>query len=156
MTKCPNDGTPTQLVEQEDDLIGQVVDDRFTIKAVLGVGGMGAVYRAHQHSMDRDIALKLIRRDMSADHAAVRRFLREAKVTSKLSNPHTVTVFDFGQTSEGMVYIAMELLGCASGPDCDDDDPTIHAPNECGDCKPSIIEVCDGNDNDCDGDVDEG
>ena len=77
---------------------------------MLGVGGMGAVYRAHQHPMDRDIAVKLIRRDMSSDHAAARRFLREAKVTSKLSNPRAVTVFDFGQISEGMVYIAMELL----------------------------------------------
>ncbi len=107
---CPDDGSPTFLVRREEDLVGTTVDDRFTLKEILGIGGMGAVYRAHQHSMDRDVALKLMRPETAGDEQAVRRFFREARAASKLNNPHTITVFDFGQTRDGMLYIAMELL----------------------------------------------
>ncbi len=107
---CPDDGSPTFLVRREEDLVGTTVDDRFTLTEVLGLGGMGAVYRAHQHSMDRDVALKLMRPETAGDEQAVRRFFREARAASKLNNPHTITVFDFGQTRDGMLYIAMELL----------------------------------------------
>ncbi len=108
--RCPNDGSPTFLVRREEDLVGTTVDGRFTLKEVLGIGGMGAVYRAYQHSMDRDVALKLMRPEIAKDEQAVRRFFREARAASKLNNPHTITVFDFGQTPDGTLYIAMELL----------------------------------------------
>ncbi len=108
--RCPDDGSPTFLVRREEDLVGTTVDGRFTLLEILGIGGMGAVYRAHQHSMDRDVALKLMRPETAGDEQAVRRFFREARAASKLNNPHTITVFDFGQTQDGMLYIAMELL----------------------------------------------
>ena len=57
VTRCPDDGSPTLVYAPEDDLIGKTIDARFTVKDLLGKGGMGAVYRAHQHSMDRDVAL---------------------------------------------------------------------------------------------------
>ena len=107
---CPDDGQPTFIVRREEDLIGQTVDGRFTVRELLGIGGMGAVYRAYQHSMDRDVALKVMRADAAQDEQAIKRFFREARAASKLSSPHTITVFDFGQTQEGMLYIAMELL----------------------------------------------
>jgi serine/threonine-protein kinase len=110
VAKCPDDGSPTFFVNQQADLIGQNIDDRFTVKELIGVGGMGAVYRAYQHSMDRDVALKVLRRDLVADEQAIKRFLREAKAASRLTNPHTITVFDFGQSKDGLFYIAMELL----------------------------------------------
>jgi serine/threonine-protein kinase len=94
----------------EDDLIGKSLDGRFTVRDLLGKGGMGAVYRAQQHSMDRDVALKVLRRDMAQNEDAVKRFFREARAVSKLASPHTITVFDFGQTDDGLLYIAMELL----------------------------------------------
>jgi len=110
IARCPDDGAPTFLVNQEEDLIGKTLDARFTITDLIGTGGMGAVYRAHQLSMDRAIALKLLRRELTGDEQAVKRFFREAKAASRLTNPHTITVFDFGQTAEGVLYIAMELL----------------------------------------------
>ena len=110
VARCPDDGAPTFMVNQEEDLIGKTLDARFTIKDLIGTGGMGAVYRAHQISMDRDVALKLLRRELTNDENAVKRFFREAKAASRLTNPHTITVFDFGQTADGTLYIAMELL----------------------------------------------
>ena len=107
--KCPADGSPTYILLQ-DDLIGQTIDGRFTVKELIGKGGMGAVYRAYQLSMDRDVALKVLRPDLASNEEAVKRFLREARAASKLTSPHTITVFDFGQTSSGLLYIAMELL----------------------------------------------
>jgi tRNA A-37 threonylcarbamoyl transferase component Bud32 len=91
-------------------LVGQVVAGRFEVEAMLGAGGMGAVYRARQLSVDRQVALKVLKRDILDDQQAVRRFFLEAKATSRLSNPHTVTVHDFGQTDEGLLFIAMEYL----------------------------------------------
>jgi serine/threonine-protein kinase len=91
-------------------LIGLDLDGRFTLKDVLGIGGMGAVYRAEQRSMGRDVAIKVLRTDMVADENAIHRFLTEAKAASRLKNPHTVTVFDFGRAPDGVLYIAMELM----------------------------------------------
>jgi len=107
---CPEDGAPTITTEDENSLIGKVIDGRFSINGLLGVGGMGAVYRAHQFSTDRDVALKLLRRNLVEDEGMIRRFLREARAASSLANPHAVTVFDFGQTSDGILYIVMELV----------------------------------------------
>jgi len=108
--RCPEDGAKTFVVGSGDDLVGKRIDDRFTITSLLGKGGMGAVYRAHQHSMDREVALKVMRRDLASVPDAVKRFFREAKAASKLHNPHAITVFDFGQTDDGLLYIVMELL----------------------------------------------
>ena len=108
--RCPDDGSPTIVVGPRDDLVGRTVDGRFVVRDLVGSGGMGAVYRAHQLSMDRDVALKVLRRDLAGDEQAVRRFFREARAASRLKNPHTITVFDFGQMEDGQLYLAMELL----------------------------------------------
>jgi serine/threonine-protein kinase len=93
-----------------EDLAGQVIDERFEIRALLGEGGMGKVYRAWQRSVGREVAIKLIDRAYSRDPMAVRRFLREAKLASRLSQPNTVSVFDFGQAEDGRLFMAMELI----------------------------------------------
>lgn len=110
VSRCPADGSPTLLISMEGDLVGREIDGRFTVAELLGRGGMGAVYRARQHSMDRDVALKVLRRELTGDEKAVRRFFHEARAASRLANPHTVTVFDFGQSADGLLYIAMEML----------------------------------------------
>jgi len=97
-------------VDTEADLVGRDLDGRFEILELLGTGGMGAVYRARQHSTDRDVALKLLRPDVAGNENAIKRFFREARAASRLTNPHTITIFDFGQTSDGILFIAMELL----------------------------------------------
>ena len=93
-----------------DDLIGQVIDGRYEVRAKLGQGGMGAVYRAWQKSVEREVAIKLMHRGFSSDPMAVHRFEREARLASRLSQPNTVSVFDFGRTADGRLFLAMELI----------------------------------------------
>jgi serine/threonine-protein kinase len=71
---------------------------------------MGTVYRAWQRSIGRELAIKLIDRRFARDLMSVKRFLREARLASQLSHPHTVSVFDFGQCADGRLFIAMELI----------------------------------------------
>jgi serine/threonine-protein kinase len=90
--------------------VGRDMDGRYHIKRLLGVGGMGAVYEARQSAMVRDVALKLVRSDLVTDAKVVKRFMRETLAVSRLTNPHTVSVFDFGQTKSLELYMVMELL----------------------------------------------
>jgi serine/threonine-protein kinase len=102
-----------------DPLLGRVLDGKFTLQSVVGRGGMGVVYRAHQASLERPVALKLMR-GMTADDDAEqresefqRRFFLEAATAAKLKHPNTITVFDYGSTTvddEKVFYITMELL----------------------------------------------
>ena len=89
--------------------IGSLIDGRYRIAAVLGQGGMGAVYRAEQVSLQREVALKVLRADLAGAEAAAR-FAREALALSKLDHPNIVRVIDSGQ-AEGKPYLVMELVG---------------------------------------------
>ena len=71
---------------------------------------MGAVYRARQTALDKDVAIKLLHRQHAADPMFAARFEREAKAASKLDHPNSVRVIDFGQEPDGLLYIAMEFL----------------------------------------------
>lgn len=71
---------------------------------------MGSVYVARQHSMDRDVAIKIMHHRADGNHASVQRFFWEVRAARRLQNPHTISVFDFGQTERGSLYLAMELL----------------------------------------------
>jgi serine/threonine-protein kinase len=97
-------------VGQPDGLIGSVIDGRYEVRAQLGHGGMGRLYRAWQASVSREVAIKVIDRSLVTDPMAVTRFQREAELASKLSHPNTVSVFDSGRTPDGQLYIAMELI----------------------------------------------
>jgi serine/threonine protein kinase len=107
---CPNDGARLiKLAAERDELIGRVLDERYEIRSPLGKGGMGTVYRGWQLSVDREVAIKVIHPKLSNDRSAVKRFLREARLASRLSQPNIVNVYDFGQ-STGVLYLVMELL----------------------------------------------
>ncbi len=114
--RCPRDGgllrdaRSMPPVAAADPLLGRVIADRYEIVERLGVGGMGTVYRARQHGLVRDVALKILKREVSTNPDAVARFQREAKAMSLLAHPNTVRVFDFGQTADGLLYLSMELL----------------------------------------------
>ena len=88
--------------------IGTLLDGRYRLNAVLGQGGMGAVYRAEQVSLQREVALKVLRTDLAGQEAAAR-FAREALALSKLDHPNIVRVIDSGQ-AEGRPYLVMELV----------------------------------------------
>ena len=102
----PKVAAPTKY----DPMIGRTLDGRFNIVSKLGAGSMGAVYRARQANIHREVAIKILRSDKALDEAAKARFLREARANSALASPHTVTVFDFGQSDTGELYLVMELL----------------------------------------------
>jgi serine/threonine-protein kinase len=112
---CPFDGwglvKPEDYYEAEGDpLLGALIAGRFRIVSRVGVGAMGTVYKAIQSSVDRPVALKVLRHDLTRDPETAARFNREARATSALKHPNTVTLYDYGQTEEGHLYIAMELL----------------------------------------------
>ncbi|MDX2092993.1 MAG: protein kinase, partial [Kofleriaceae bacterium] len=108
---CPTCGaTLIEIDPHHDPTLGEVIDGRFEIRGRLGEGGMGTVYRAWQRSIGREVAIKLIDRAQSRDVAMARRFLREARLTSQLNHPSTVGIYDFGQTGDGRLFIAMELV----------------------------------------------
>ena len=76
---CPNDGTRlVRLLAASDPLIGREIDGRFTILEKLGQGGMGTVYRARQHSVGREVAIKVLPTGLVGDATSIKRFLREA------------------------------------------------------------------------------
>lgn len=93
-------------------LIGRSVDGgRYTIQKLIGEGGMGVVYQARQTSMDRMVAMKILRAQLAMDAKLLARFKQEALSVSRLRHPNTITVYDYGRTDDGLLFIAMELLG---------------------------------------------
>src|SRR5690554_600029 len=89
---------------------GDMIAGRFRIVEQIGLGGFSVVYRAHQESMHRFVALKVLKSAASNDEKTVERFRCEALFASHLSHPNTIRLFDYGHTDEGLCYIAMELL----------------------------------------------
>ena len=111
LVTCPNDGARLiRLADRGDQLLGRVLDGRYQIIDRLGKGGMGVVYRAIQLSVDREVAVKVVDARLAHDLGAAKRFLREARLASRLSQPSVVGVYDFGQTEDGVLYLVMELL----------------------------------------------
>ena len=91
-------------------MIGRVIADRFAVYGTLGRGGMGAVYLARQASMERMVALKVLDRSLHASPNSAQWLRNEARAASKLRSSHTISVFDFGETDDDLIYLAMELL----------------------------------------------
>ena len=88
---------------------GTLVGDRYHVITEIGRGGFGAVFRARHTGTGQEVGLKVLTAG-GGDDTPVRRFFREARVTSALRHPNTIRVFDFGQEDDGLVYLAMELL----------------------------------------------
>jgi serine/threonine-protein kinase len=93
-----------------DPLIGAVVGERYRIVSRIGVGGMGAVYRAEHTMMRRDLAIKVLLSELGGREEFARRFEREAESASRLTHPNIITVTDFGRTPGGALFLAMEFL----------------------------------------------
>lgn len=90
---------------------GSTVAGRFVVLEKIGAGGMGAVYRALQTSLDREVALKVLHSDKAFTARARRRFGREARAIARLNHPHIAGVFDFGTDNDDQtLWLAMELV----------------------------------------------
>ena len=116
---CPLDGMPLQSAasaqsggrENEDDpYLGQEISGHIEIRQLVGIGAMGRVYRAFQKGIDRDVAVKILHRELSANAQLVSRFTREAKVASRLQHPNVVQVLLAGQLPDRALYMVMEYL----------------------------------------------
>ncbi|HEY1957611.1 MAG TPA: protein kinase [Polyangiaceae bacterium] len=110
---CPSCGFPIGKVSQnngDDPLIGRTLPGGFVILELIGVGGMGRVYRAEQTNLGRTVAVKIVHPHLAGEENAVARFITEARAASRLNHPNSVAVIDFGKTNDGQLYLVMEYL----------------------------------------------
>jgi serine/threonine protein kinase len=94
---------------ERDPLVGTTLDDRYLIEERIATGGFGAIYRARTASGEA-IALKVLHPRLAGDLTTVARFRREGATLIELHDPHTITTLAVGETADGTLYIAMELL----------------------------------------------
>ncbi|HWO19693.1 MAG TPA: protein kinase [Kofleriaceae bacterium] len=116
----PRDGTDPLAFDAGDtaidgdgdgsELIGQTIDGRYRLEAMLGRGGMGLVFRAAHVGLRRQVAVKILHPSLATSSDVRNRFEREALAVGKIDHPHCVTVYDVGRLHDGSLYLAMELL----------------------------------------------
>jgi eukaryotic-like serine/threonine-protein kinase len=105
---CPVDAAALQAAN--DSLVGQTLAGKYSIEELIKTGGMGSVYRGKHVLMDKTVAIKVLRPSLAMDNVVVARFSREAKAASRISHPHAVSVTDFGEAENGVVFLVMEYL----------------------------------------------
>jgi len=116
---CPKDGIPlgAKTTEAEHDpYLGLTLGGEYQLEQLIGIGAMGRVYRAHQRGIERSVAVKILHRELLKNPSVVARFLREARVASRLAHPGVVQMFSTGEVESsepgvgGEAYLVMEYL----------------------------------------------
>jgi serine/threonine-protein kinase len=97
-------------VSPDDPLIGRTLPGGYLILELVGIGGMGRVYRAEQTNLGRTVAVKIIHPHLVGEENAAARFITEARAASRLNHPHSVGIIDFGKSPDGQLYLVMEYL----------------------------------------------
>ncbi|MEM7164503.1 MAG: protein kinase [Planctomycetota bacterium] len=105
----PPESAPVEATDLTDLRVGDVVNSAYRLDSIIGCGGMSVVFKARQLSLDRDVAVKVLRRDLSKDPEFSQRFLKEAQALAELSHPNIVQVFDQG-VFRGNHYLVMEFI----------------------------------------------
>lgn len=98
------------LVAKSLKLVGRVLGDKFKLTACIGIGGSGAVYKADQIALGRTVAVKILNEELCADPRMISRFQGEALSASRLNHPNCVSIIDYGQSPDGLLYLAMEYV----------------------------------------------
>jgi serine/threonine protein kinase len=91
-------------------LVGQTIDGKYVVRAILGEGGMGAVFEAEHHAIGRVVAIKVLHPAQANKKVPVRRFHQEARAAGGIGHPNICEVFDFGTLGDGSPYLVMERL----------------------------------------------
>ena len=89
---------------------GELFDRRYRIVKKLGEGGMGEVYAAEHTTLQKRVAIKLLRPEIVSNHEAVKRFRQEATSSSSIGHPNIIRIEDFADLPDGRIYLCMELL----------------------------------------------
>ena len=93
-----------------DPYVGRLVDGKYLIEQLVGTGAMGVVYRAKHVTLNKQVALKILRRSLMGDTTVARRFKQEARAASRLNHPNTIQILDFGELPDLGLYMAMEFI----------------------------------------------
>jgi serine/threonine-protein kinase len=121
-------------------LVGSVLDGRYELTGHIATGGMGAVFRARHRHLRKDLAVKVLRPELSDAPDLVERFRREAEIASHLEHDNIVRVTDFGRSEDGYLFLVMELLEGESL----FDRLRREAPLPPGDAVPILWQICSG------------
>jgi serine/threonine protein kinase len=116
------------MVGTTDPLIGMTIDGRYLIERVLGEGGMGLVYRARHVVLNKLIAVKVLRAEVSNNAEVIARFHQEAQSATAIGNQHIIDVLDFGRLPDGATYFVMEYLNGSALTDVIERDAPIAIP----------------------------
>ena len=109
-TFCPKDGSALRAAVHGDDLIGELIADRYLITDLLSQGGMGAVYVASDVRLPQKFAVKVLKQNQSPDPTLIARFRQEAEAVCRINHDRVARVFDFGFMPDGRAYIIMEYV----------------------------------------------
>lgn len=108
MKNCPRDSA---VMEEMDikSLVGKELDGKYTIEKLLGIGGMGAVFKAKHIFIGNDVAIKVIHPEMATDRSVTERFLREARAAATIDHVNAIRVSDFGKIGD-LLFMVMEFI----------------------------------------------
>lgn len=95
---------------KRDAFIGRTLADRYQVESIIGTGGMGVVYKAWQENLKRYVAVKVLRHQFLNDEMSVKRFQQEAVAASRLAHPHIVALHDYGSTTDGFLFMVMDII----------------------------------------------
>jgi serine/threonine protein kinase/tetratricopeptide (TPR) repeat protein len=109
---CPSCGSdlPAVAAHDDDPYVGVVIEDRYRIEELLGIGAMGRVYRAEQTALRKPFAIKILSPQLTNDPDSQVRFANEAHNCASLNHPNVVSVVDYGRTRDGITYLVMEYI----------------------------------------------
>jgi diguanylate cyclase (GGDEF)-like protein len=102
--------TMSDPIITDDPLLGRTLDGKYQLETCIGIGGMATVYLARRKHIGDRVAVKVLNTGMPLSDIDLQRFELEARSSAKIKHPNIVSVFDFGSTSDGLMYLVMELL----------------------------------------------